>query len=66
MNYGAKVLSRVLDPGFLIIIVGAVVAYTSGLTTRGVTNEETRAKVNVAVKGVGCAIAFIGAILLFT
>lgn len=66
MNYGAQVLSRILDPGFLTIIVGAVVVYTSSLTTRGVTDEETRTKVNVAVKSVGCVIAFIGAILLFT
>ena len=65
MNYGEKVLSRALTPGFLIIIVGAVVVYTAGLTTRKVSNEETRAKANVAVKAVGCVIAFIGAILLF-
>ncbi len=66
MNYGEKVLSRVLDPGFLLILVGAVVTYTSSLLTRRVQDEDKRGRINVAIKAVGCAVALIGAILLFT
>ncbi len=66
MNYGEKVLEKVLDPGFLLIVVGAVLVYASSLLTRGVQDEGKRMKCSVAVKGVGCLVALAGAVLLFT
>lgn len=66
MNYGEKVLSRVLDPGVLLILVGAVVTYTSSLITRRVQDENRREKIGIAIKAVGCAVALIGAVMLFT
>lgn len=66
MNYGEKVLSRVLDPGVLLILVGAVVTYTSSLITRRVQDENRREKIGIAIKAVGCAVALVGAVMLFT
>lgn len=66
MSYPEKVLSRILDPGFALIVVGAVAAYLSERLTRGISDEKHRLAVSAAVKVAGLIVAIIGAVLLFT
>ena len=66
MSYPEKVLSRILDPGFALIVVGAVAAYLSERLTRGISDEKHRLTVSAAVKVAGLIVAIIGAVLLFT
>ena len=63
MNYADKVLSRLMDPGTLLLAMGAVAAYGSNLITRRVP-EDKREKVNLYVKAAGCVLALAGAVLL--
>ena len=64
MNYGQQMLSRLMNPGTLLIVIGAVVAYGSGWITRHVApNRGDQA--NVVCKAIGCVIAVIGALLIF-
>ena len=66
MSYPEKVLSRILDPGFALIVVGAVAAFLSERMTRGISDEKRRLAVSAAVKVAGLIVAIIGAVLLFT
>ena len=66
MSYPEKVLSRILDPGFALIVVGAVAAYLSERLTHGISDEKHRLAVSAAVKVAGLIVAIIGAVLLFT
>ena len=66
MSYPEKVLSRILDPGFALIVVGAVAAFLSERMTRGISDEKRRLAVSASVKVAGLIVAIIGAVLLFT
>ena len=63
MNYGEQVLSRLMNPGLALLIVGAVAVYGSGKLARRIApdKEETA---NLACKGVGCIVAIMGALLM--
>lgn len=70
MNYGeyfGKIGARLFTPGVLLLIVGAVMVYTSSLVARRVApeGEGRRYEVtNLAIKVAGCVIALIGALLV--
>ena len=66
VEYSEKVLSRITDPGFVLIVAGAAVTYASGLITRGIADAAKREKASLFVKAAGCIVAFAGAVLLFT
>ncbi len=63
MDYGAKVLSRLNVPGLALLIVGAVLVYASMPIVRRLFPARVD-RANVIVKGIGCAICMIGALLL--
>ena len=64
MSYPEQVLSRILDPGFALIAVGAVAAFLSERITRGIADDKHRGTVNIAIKAAGLVVAIIGAVLL--
>ena len=66
MSYPEKVLSRILDPGFALIAVGAVAAFLSERIARGIADDKRREAVSIAIKAAGLVIAIIGAVLLFS
>ena len=64
MNYGQQVLSRLMNPGVLLLVIGAVAVYGSGwIVGRVAPDRGDRA--GLICKGVGCVIALIGAVLIF-
>lgn len=63
MSYGEKVLSRLHVPGLALLILGAVLVYTSGPISRKLFPGKGD-KANIAVKAAGCAAALAGALLL--
>ena len=63
ISYGEKVLSRLNVPGLALLILGAVLVYTSGPIS-GRLFPEKGDKANIAVKAAGCAVALVGALLL--
>ncbi len=64
MNYGNTVLDKVTSPGFILVLLGAVMAYASRLLTRDLPAEKQE-RANIIVKIAGCVLAFAGAIMLF-
>lgn len=66
MSYPEKVLSRILDPGFALIAIGAAAAFLSERITRGIANDKHRETVSIAIKAAGLVVAIIGAVLLFS
>ena len=66
MSYPERVLSRILDPGFALIAVGAVAAFLSERIARGIADDKRREAVNLAIKAAGLVVAIIGAVLLFS
>lgn len=62
MNYGQQVLTRLMNPGVLLLVMGAVVVYGSGWITRRLAKGE---RANLICKGIGCVIALIGTVLIF-
>ena len=64
MNYGQQVLSRLMNPGTLLIVIGAVVVYGSGWITRRLAPDKGE-NANLICKAVGCVIALIGAVMIF-
>jgi len=63
MNYGEKVLERLISPGMLLLAIGAVMAYASPIFTRRI-KEERREHINLIIKAVGCVMALAGALIL--
>ena len=49
MSYPEKVLSRILDPGFALIAIGAAAAFLSERITRGIANDKHRESVSLAI-----------------
>lgn len=66
MNTGAKIWEKISDPGFVLLLLGALVTYASSLLVRDVKDDAKREKANLVVKAVGCAVALLGAFVLFT
>ena len=64
MNYGQQVLSRLMNPGVLLLVIGAVAVYGSGRITRRVAPDQGD-RANLICKAVGGVIALIGAVLIF-
>ena len=63
MSYGEKMRSRLNVPGLALLILGAVLVYTSGPIS-GRLFPGKGDKANIAVKAAGCAVALVGALLL--
>ena len=63
MNYGEQVLSRLMNPGTLLLIVGAVAVYASRWIVRFIA-PGSGDKANLVCKGFGCLIAVLGALLI--
>ena len=56
-------LERLFHPGTLLVVIGAVLVYGSGkIAGRFFPGKE---QANAILKGAGCALAVIGALLLF-
>lgn len=64
MNNGSAMVDKIASPGFILVMLGAVVVYASRLLAREAPQEKQE-KVNIILKAVGCAVAFLGAIMLF-
>ncbi len=68
-EYLSKVASRALTPGMLVLIVGAVAAYASGRLAGLIEADRSGQrfqKINLVIKCIGCAVALVGAVLIFT
>ncbi|MCH5286469.1 MAG: hypothetical protein J1E43_03535 [Christensenellaceae bacterium] len=65
MNYGQQVLSRLMNPGVLLIVIGAVMVYGSRWIIRLVALSQNE-KANLICKAIGCVIAVLGALLIFS
>lgn len=63
MSYGEKVLSRLLTPGMLVLVVGAVLVYGSGFLADRIAPAK-KELVNVIVKVVGCLLALLGLLMV--
>ncbi len=63
MDYGQMVRARLLHPGTLLLVLGAVCVYTSTLITRRFFPENEKA--NILIKLAGCVVALLGTILIF-
>lgn len=63
VTYGEKVLSRLNIPGLALLILGAVLVYTSSPLTRRLFPEKQEIW-NLVFKGIGCVVCLIGALLL--
>ena len=62
MNYGEQVLSRLMNPGVLLLGIGAVTVYgSSWIVQRIAPNKGEQA--NLICKAIGIALAIIGTIL---
>jgi hypothetical protein len=57
MNYFQQIAERLLQPGTFLLVLGAILVYTSGIVARQ--------KANIITKIVGCVVALVGAILIF-
>ncbi len=55
---------RLFHPGTLLVVVGAILVYSSGRISALILPGKDRG--SDILKGVGCALAVIGALLLFT
>ena len=65
MNYGQQVLTRLMNPGVLLLVIGAVAVYGSGRFARRIAPDHED-KASLICKAVGCVIALVGALLIFT
>ena len=64
MSYFQQVAERLLQPGTFLLVLGAIVAYTSGIIARKWFSDSE--KVNLGIKVGGCVVALVGAILIFS
>lgn len=63
MSYFQQVAERLLQPGTFLLVLGAIVAYTSGIIARKWFSDSE--KVNLVIQVGGCVVALVGAILIF-
>lgn len=64
MAYGQLVMSRLFQPGTLMLILGAVCVYSSTLISGKFFPESEKA--NILIKLAGCAVALLGTMLIFS
>lgn len=64
MTYGEGVLSRMLTPGFAVMVVGILMVFMSRLLVSRVP-EDKREKAGLAVKAAGTALVVLGTVLVF-
>lgn len=62
-SYLTKVLNRLNAPGLILLIVGAVLVYASA-PIAGRIRPEKKENVSLMLKGAGCVIALIGALMV--
>lgn len=63
MSYFQQVAERLLQPGTFLLVLGAILAYTSGIVARKWFSDSE--KVNLGIKIGGCVVALVGAMLIF-
>ena len=63
MSYGEKVLFRLLTPGMLVLVVGAVLVYGSVFLADRIAPDR-KDLVNIIVKAVGCLLALVGLLMV--
>lgn len=63
MNYFQQIAERLLQPGTFLLVLGAILVYTSGIVARKLFSGSEKA--NIITKIVGCGVALVGAILIF-
>lgn len=63
MSYIQQVAERLLQPGTFLLVLGAILAYTSGIVARKWFSDSE--KVNLGIKIGGCVVALVGALLIF-
>ncbi len=54
---------RLLQPGTFLLVLGAILVYTSGIVARKLFSGSEKA--DIITKIVGCVVALVGAILIF-
>lgn len=64
MNYFQQIAERLLQPGTFLLVLGAILVYTSGIVARKLFSGSEKA--NIFTKIVGCVVALVGAILIFS
>ena len=63
LNYFQQIAERLLQPGTFLLVLGAILVYTSGIVARKLFSGSEKA--NIITKIVGCVVALVGAILIF-
>lgn len=64
MNYFQQIVERLLQPGTFLLVLGAILVYTSGIVARRLFSGSEKA--DIITKIVGCVVALVGAILIFS
>lgn len=59
-----QIAERLLQPGTFLLVLGAILVYTSGIVARKLFSGSEKA--NIITKIVGCVVALVGAILIFS
>ncbi len=63
MEYGQQVLARLLQPGMLLLVLGAVCVYASSkIAGKWFDGDE---KKDIIIKVIGCAVALLGTMMVF-
>lgn len=62
-NYFQQIAERLLQPGTFLLVLGAILVYTSGIVARKLFSGSEKA--DIITKIVGCVVALVGAILIF-
>ena len=57
------IAERLLQPGTFLLVLGAILVYTSGIVARKLFSGSE--KTDIITKIVGCVVALVGAILIF-
>lgn len=55
MNYFQQIAERLLQPGTFLLVLGAILVYTSGIVARKLFSGSEKA--NIITKIVGCVVA---------
>ena len=64
MSHMDKVVSRLMNPGTLLFLVGAVLVYASGFLAGKLIGKDP-ATGNLIIKGIGCVVSILGMLILF-
>ena len=62
----SKIISRLTNPGTIILLVGAVAVYASAFIARKLSHDEAKQNtLSIAIKAAGCLFALLGMLMLF-